>query len=122
MKRKLINKSIKFFALGIVLLAFLASSCKKFIEVEAPYTSLNGNNVYSTDATAISAVTAMYTRLGDASSSGLSENQIHFITYCAGLSADELTLIAGSSTKMTDYYRNSLSAADAPIFWLRIYS
>lgn len=118
----IINK--KFCGVGtpfyLLLFFLLLTGCRKFIKVDAPSTSLNGGNVFTTDATAISAVTAMYTKLGNAA--GFAEGQVNAITFCAGLSADELSLATTSSTKLKSYYTNSLSAADAPQFWTNIYS
>src|SRR5688500_15841021 len=105
----------------ILLLAFgVISSCKKFIEVEEPYTSFNGENVYKTDGTAISAVTAMYTKLGTASNV-LSSN-INSITYYAGLSADELIYSPGTAVNIMAVNKNELSINTPPPFWSALYS
>jgi hypothetical protein len=94
----------------------MVSSCKKFIEVEAPYTSFNGENVYTTDATAISAVTALYTKLGYADAS------VNRPSYYLGLSSDELTLFSGSnSQELVGLYTNDLTAAAAPSLWSQFY-
>ncbi len=37
------------------------------IDIDAPTTSINSDNVYSTDATAIAVLTGIYTQLGAAS-------------------------------------------------------
>lgn len=106
----------------LLLFFLLLTGCRKFIEVDAPYTSFNGNNVYTTDATAISAVTAMYTQLGGAT--GFSENQLNsmIVAVCTGLSADELSLAGSASANLKSYYTNSLGANSAPLFWTNIYS
>src|SRR5688572_14513814 len=83
-------------------------SCKKNIEVDAPYTSFNSNNVYSTDATAISAVTAMYAKLGTADNS-LGGTTVNSVTYHTGLSSDELNLFPGNPTALTALYANDLN-------------
>lgn len=104
----------------IIFSLMMAGGCKKFIEVDAPYTSFNGENVYSTDATAISAVTAMLTRLGDAGGS-LGGTAIYSVTYYTGLSCDELTLSTGNSAGLTAFYKNELTTSTAPVFWQRYY-
>ena len=38
----------------------MSSSCKKFVEVDAPVTSITGDNVYNNDATAIAVLTGIY--------------------------------------------------------------
>lgn len=108
---------IGFIAVGLVML-FGFNGCKKFIEVEAPYTGFNGENVYTTDATAISAVTTMLTKIGnaDASLSGIPS-----VTYNAGLSADELTLFPGGQSSLAGLYTNELIAVSAPSYWRNFY-
>lgn len=120
--KSIINKKFRNVNTPYYLLLFflLFTGCRKFIEVEAPYTSLNGDNVYTTDATAISAVTTMYVRLGGAD--GNPQNQIISVTYSAGLSSDELTLTPGASVILSDFYTNSLKATNPPQFWTNLYS
>src|SRR5690349_5954965 len=95
-------------------------SCRKFVEVEAPYTSFTGENVYTTDATAISAVTSMYAQLGTVNYS-IGTALIHSVTYYAGLSADELVLYSGSSAELTAVYSNNITTSTVPLFWQRFY-
>jgi len=105
----------------IICASFLVfTGCKKFIEVPVPLDRIAVQNVYTTDATAISAVTAMYARLGDAS--GSPQFQLVSATYCTGLSSDELTLTAGVSGILADYYKNSLTSPTVPQFWTSVYS
>jgi hypothetical protein len=111
MKRKIMNS---IFNLAILLFIMTICSCRKFIEVESPYTSFNGENVYTTDATAISAVTAMFLKIG--TGDGISN-----IGFAAGLSADELTLFPGNSTTIIAYFQNELSVATAPQYWPTLY-
>jgi hypothetical protein len=94
--------------------------CKKYVQVDAPYTSLNGENVYTTDATAIAAVTAMYTNMGIVSNGGLT-GKIPYFTYTAGLSADELALVVGAPEGI-GFYTNDLTATSAPDSWIIFYS
>jgi starch-binding outer membrane protein, SusD/RagB family len=108
----------KYFQLIIILaLLIFANSCKKFIEVDAPYTSFNGENVYTTDGTAISAVTAMFTNFGTGGPGGA----ISSVSFEAGLSADELTLVSGGLDELTASYKNELTASLSPNFWLFYY-
>jgi hypothetical protein len=102
-----------------ILMIFSLASCKKFIEVETPNTSFNGGNIYTTDATAIAAVTTMYTRLGEAGGT-LVGTAIYSVTYHAGLSADELDLFGGNAD-LIGLYSNDLSVTTAPLFWNRFY-
>lgn len=121
-------KSIKFNFEGcwpIFSLAFLLvisfTSCRKFIEVEAPYTSFSSENVYTTDATAIAAVTSIY---GKMSASTITVNGIPSVSYFAGLSADELTLFPSIISELPRaHYTNSLTSisANAPSLWSSFY-
>jgi len=104
----------------IVLLLLTASSCKKFTEVDAPYTSFNGQNVYTDNATAIAAVTDIYTNM---SNGAVSTSQIPSLSFFCGLSADELTLNSGVVTPLlVGHYTNNLSATAAPVLWTNSYS
>lgn len=105
----------------IMVAGLIGSGCKKMIEVDVPYTSFSGDNTFTTDATAIAAVTNMYARLGFASSSSTIDNAIPSITFCAGLSADELTLAPGISGSLLQYYTNSLTPVSAPLYWNLFY-
>lgn len=92
---------------------FLATSlichvgCKKYIAVQAPYTSTNSLNVYTDDANATAAMTGMYSRMS-ASPAFFGSSSLNLF---AGLSADELTLYSGVTTQnYVAYYTNSLVA------------
>ncbi len=85
----------------LVMLTIVNTGCKKLVEVESPVTNLSTLNVYTSDATAISAMTGIYATLSR------SENEIlNFfdgltaIPIIAGLSADELTLFELTSTSL----------------------
>jgi hypothetical protein len=93
-------------AILIVLISlFPVTGCKKFVQVNTPSTSINQDNVFKSDATAIAAVTAIYSNFGN-------EGNISGrfgISCLSGLAADELTLAgAVSDNKLIAYYRNQL--------------
>lgn len=93
------------------------SGCKKNIEVDPPYTSFYGENVFTTDGTAISAVTSMYANMGSAN---LGFTGIPSLSLFAGLSADELALSSSLASELLLYhFRNELlpTSNSAPIFW-----
>jgi hypothetical protein len=116
MKKK-ITKPISFLML---LVAIFLGSCKKNIEVDAPYTSFTGANVFTTDATAISAVTAMYTKLGSAGPS-IEGAPIQTVNFYTGLSSDEFTLYPGNSATLSSIYKNDLTVSTAPLLWQQFY-
>jgi hypothetical protein len=92
------------------------SGCKKFVDVGAPITSSNMENVYTNDATATSVLTGMYITLSNA---GLDNNEINGITLLAGLSADELQVI-NTDESLLQYYNNTLSPATTS--WANYYA
>lgn len=111
----------KAIVLSIVFLTASLHGCKKFIEVEAPVTSINSANVYNTDATAASVLTGIYTDLSE----GLRGAGLASVTLFTALSADELTLYGGvtSSTKTYfPYYTNSLTNLNVTVHASPIYS
>lgn len=110
-------KLIHFRYLTVIIILICLTSCRKYIEVDAPYTSFNGENVYTTDATAISAVTTMLVKIGTGGSGG----SLSSIGFNTGLSADELTLSAGISGELLAYYKNELTQTISPTFWMFIY-
>jgi hypothetical protein len=95
----------------ILSLIVIQSSCKKFIEVDAPSTSTNSSVVYSTDATAIAVLTDIYRNLS--ASSRFAQGGLTTFSFYGGLSADELTLWSGSSVSAVPslYYKNMLSSS-----------
>jgi hypothetical protein len=77
--------------------------CKKNIAVDVPATSITNTSVFQYDATAISALTSLYTKL---SSTSFYSGNSGFMTLSgyAGLSSDELTLFDLSEPKYLAYY------------------
>lgn len=79
----------------------LFSSCKKFIEVDAPITSINKDNIYNTDNNAIAVLTGIYTKM---SSTDFSLSQSLY----PELSADNLSLFDLNNSYAKLYYVNDL--------------
>lgn len=101
-------------------------SCKKLIAIDAPQTSINGDNVYKTDITAISAVTSLYATLSDQGEAAGFTGSMS-LSLLTGLSADELSLYAGvSDNRQLAYYRNKLNASPLQNYggeyWVRFYN
>lgn len=94
------------------------NGCKKLIEVPAPVTGVNGANVYTTDATAIAAVTSTYTLM---SAGGLPGFNPVSLAVLPALSSDELAG-TGPSVFYLAYYTNNLNSLQYGIeFWNGIY-
>jgi len=101
-----------------IITSIVHSSCKKFIEVKAPISSINQENVFRNNSYAISAVTGIYAKM---SSTGFTLNQSLY----PELSADNLALFDLNNTSAIQYYQNSLNstyANDPIILWNDLYS
>jgi starch-binding outer membrane protein, SusD/RagB family len=95
----------KFLKTGALFIFFVATGCKKFVEPDAPATSINEENVYKTDATAIAVLTGIYARMA---TNGLFTGS-GSISILSGLSADELTLASVvTDNNLIAYYKNQL--------------
>jgi hypothetical protein len=91
--------------IGAICTLLLATGCKKFVTVDPPGTSVNEENVYKTDATAIGVLTGVYSRM--INEGGF--DGVNGISLLAGLSADELTLASVvADNKLIAYYKNQL--------------
>ena len=80
----------------------LVSSCKKFVEIDPPRTSLVKATVFENDATAKSAMLNVYFQL---SSGGFASGNIQSITFLGSLSSDESINYFTSSATVTEEYR-----------------
>lgn len=92
-----------------ILFIFTSSSCKKFISLNAPFSSTNAENVYSTDATAAAILTGIYTNMSKSNLS-LDQGGICSISLYTSLSGDELSLFDPNYLKFSMYYKNMLSS------------
>jgi hypothetical protein len=101
---KTINrKNIMAFSFLLLALMF-TNGCKKLVEVPAPTTELTSNNVYTSNATAISVLTGIYTQMSGFNPLGLNTSLY------PGLSADEFSLLAGTTnTEDGLYYQDALT-------------
>src|SRR5438045_2709261 len=91
------NCAVALVCLGAVL---FFSSCKKFVEADAPKTSLSQSILFDDDASAISALTGLYQQFNQ-------ENLFtgyQSLSLMAGLSADEFTLSEAVSNTDNKYY------------------
>lgn len=116
-------KTRKIFKLGLIVLLFNFSGCKKLVEVDGPITSISSANVYQNDATAVAVLTGLYAQL---SSDGLKSGIPTSVTLLSGLSADEFVLNsavnASYDMNLILYYNNDLGSQTAGFeFWNSIY-
>ncbi|MBO9684630.1 MAG: RagB/SusD family nutrient uptake outer membrane protein [Flavisolibacter sp.] len=95
--------------------------CKKLIDVKAPVTSTNADNVFNNDANAISVVTSIYAKMSQGS---FSFGAITSMSLFPGLSSDEVALISSyTNTSYTECYKNSLNSntGSSASFWRAAY-
>jgi len=90
---------------GVFFTSWFVVSCEKFVTPDAPITSVNEENVYKADNTAIAVLTGMYAQMATA---GLFTGPSG-ISLFSGLSADEFTLANSvGDNKLIAYYKNEL--------------
>ena len=92
-------------------------SCKKFIEVGPPVTSISGENLYTDDANAVASITGIYAKM---SATNFSLN----LSVYPELSADNFELFSQDNLAYTQYYQNALISnyGGTPEFWSVIYN
>jgi len=89
----------------ILLVLLFAASCKKYIEVDTPETSISSESAFSSNSGAVQVLTGIYTEMTRRSENGA----FYTISVLPELSADNLALYdPDGSTDYVDYYRNSL--------------
>jgi len=109
------------FAFCVAAAAMTLTGCKKFVDVNAPVTSTNSGNAFTSDATAAAVLTGVYTKI---SSSGFTHGGLPSLSLFPSLSSDELELMSGSANMdLIAYYRNALSSSNtmSTDFWSNIY-
>src|SRR5690349_4366114 len=108
----------KVFKVGVFFMFFVAMGCEKFVTPDAPTTSVNEENVYKTDATAIAVLTGIYTQMVNNSLfTGRGS-----ISLLSGLSADELTLAnTVADNSLIAYYKNALRTGPAENYGIELW-
>src|SRR5436190_21860250 len=95
-KRTSVHKAV--LASVIILLTCFFTGCKKMLELDAPYTSINSANAFESDATATAVLTGIYMNMSSASFVGGGffggGGSITSLSLFPALSGDELTLFA----------------------------
>lgn len=113
-------QTIKYF-IGLMLLifVFLFMGCAKFVDVDPPKYQVSRETVFSSDATAIAAITGIYSTIMAGQFSFLGGG----LPFYTGLSSDELTNYSAQSAQI-ELYQNSVSEANTIIFnqWSNAYS
>ncbi|SHN45536.1 RagB/SusD family nutrient uptake outer membrane protein [Chitinophaga sp. CF418] len=114
--KKIYYSSSRWLILIALCYSFQFTSCKKFIEVDPPVTSVTDGNVFLGDATAAAAITSIYAQM-------VNTRFALNMTVYPELAADNLKIFTTGFTDYTTYFTNSLQAGDGgiPIFWNSIY-
>lgn len=112
------KKAPKSLVLAILFVSII--SCNKLVDVGPPSNTINKENVYSTDITAINVINGIYASMS-ASSLGDGSSISSFMQVFPSLSADELKPIKDANTGYFQYYQNNLSNQSNNI-WPKIYS
>lgn len=115
---------IKLFFYCTATVFFLSiTSCKKFIEVSPPPTSINGGNIYLNEELAASVLTGIYTTISNGNRSFGSSSDPTGISLFQGLYSDELILYNTNDTRYNPFYTNTLtSLTGSGVFWTNLYS
>lgn len=96
-------------------------SCRKFIEVDSPTTSINAQNVFENEATAASVLTGIYASLSTQNHSYNTDGFLTNLSLLGGLSADELILYDLNNTFLFPLYSNSLISSSNTGVWNNTY-
>lgn len=106
--------------LSITAIIFASVACTDFLEVDQPKTQITSSRVFTNDASAVSAISGIYSSMMNsgsfASGSGGS------MSILSGLSSDDYVDLANSTTSR-QYYRNSLEPSNPAIdnMWANLY-
>ncbi|WPQ63343.1 RagB/SusD family nutrient uptake outer membrane protein [Chitinophaga sancti] len=113
--------------MGLLLIYFasiiiMCSGCEKLIEVNAPYTSINAENVYNDDATATSVLTGIYAKISNQNWNFNSNGNLGNIPLITGLTGDEIVLFNKNNIFLLSCYNNSILSNNAPTYWSECYN
>ncbi|WP_298741017.1 RagB/SusD family nutrient uptake outer membrane protein [uncultured Chitinophaga sp.] len=120
---RLSNRSGKAILLHWILASFSivmipVAGCKKLIEVDPPIQDVVGSDIYSSNATAASVLTGIYS---DMSNYGIFTG-VSSIAVKTGLSADELVSVTSPPDILSVLYSNSLTNNGNELFWSDLYA
>ncbi|MBV8253624.1 MAG: RagB/SusD family nutrient uptake outer membrane protein [Chitinophaga sp.] len=96
------------YGIASIIVLLVLNSCTKLVEVGPPITSINMDNVYSSEGTAIGAVTGIMGSL--ASESVSTPSGIRSLSVTGSLYTDELNPLSTSNVGLTAYFRNQLNS------------
>jgi len=105
----------------ITVLCIPISACKKGVEIPPSITSLNGSNVYLSDASSQSVVSGLFSRM---SSANVIYNGPNSISLNLGLAADELVNFGTLPAQFPIFYTNTYSPSVPTnyFFWKELFA
>lgn len=104
----------------ITIVTISCFSCKKFIELDPPTNAITDASVFSEDATAISVMTGVYSKLSNRNI--LANYTFNASSFWGGLLSDEYTLWNGVDNELVlSYYKNKLNERDEDVPWNYLY-
>lgn len=106
-----IDKSIKVRPLIHILLSGCCLfSCKKFVTIDPPVTQLVTASVFTSDATATSAMVGIYSQM--VQSNGFASGNFAGVNNLSGLSGDELENYSVDPL-LTEFFRNGIATSNS---------
>jgi hypothetical protein len=108
------------FSIRVLLTTVLLFSCRKFVEIAIPKTQITTPAVYTDDATAISAIRGIYSKMMEGD---FARGYLKSVTLLTGLSSDEF-INYSSDPNNVEFYTNSLLPVNSDInnLWKDAYS
>ncbi len=99
----------------LIVIIVIFSSCKKYVELDAPQNKINASSAFQTDVTATAAILSLYNY-------GIANSEVPFqqnLTFFGGISSDELHYTLTSSPEITEIENNAISIGNSQIanFW-----
>jgi starch-binding outer membrane protein, SusD/RagB family len=114
-----IKKQVIRIVIGLCCIAVTASSCNKFVDVDAPETSASALSVYTNNAQAAAVLTGMLGKMNNLQAGFASGRSS--VTLYTGLTGDELEAYTASGNAYMLHYTNSPSM-DLASLWNDFYS
>src|ERR1700733_1480354 len=90
----------------ILYITQLLFSCRKFVTISPPTTQLVSASVFTSDATATSAMVGIYSKM--VNDVGFAGNYMGNLSFLGGLSADELNNYNNNGPNQAEFYHNNL--------------
>lgn len=118
MKLTIYNITTRSRIMGIMFLLYALAGCEEFVAIDPPTTEITEATVFTSDATTLSAVVGVYSKMME--SDDFFTSGRNSITTLAGLSSGELINYDNNSTKVL-YANNQLNTTATLSLWSDMY-